>query len=358
MVYFPRSTGLAILSLLSLATAAAPPTCTPGEWVDLASIPQPRQEHGTTAIGNTTIAILGGIIPTGNSTSTTDLLQLYTIASDTWHTVSPAPYKVNHPNIAAVDNKLYLIGGLIEGPLLPGLTMNWIASGASHVYDIAADSWSELPSVPVGMERGSSVVGVHDEMIYLAGGMTVLQTGYQDAVDTVIAFNTTSGAWSRLVAEAAELPESRQHAAGSVIGDSFYVVGGRRYGQLNTKDTVFQLDLMDQEAGWKTSTGRMPVARGGINGGAVGSKFYVFGGEGNPDTNTGVFNQSEEFDTVSQGWAELRPMAVPRHGTQAAAVGGRVYVPGKGLQQDGKQVEVDGFVTFQNPSAHFDAYCA
>lgn len=45
-------------------------------------------------------------------------------------------------------------------------------------------------------------------------------------------FNTTSGARQRLDVAAAELPESRQHATGSVIDHTFYVIGGRRYGQL------------------------------------------------------------------------------------------------------------------------------
>ncbi|KAF4537766.1 uncharacterized protein LTHEOB_11390 [Lasiodiplodia theobromae] len=350
------STGLAALSLLNLVGAV--PSCQSGQWEDLASIPTPRQEHGTTAIGNTTIAILGGIVPTNGSTTTTDLLQLYDIDSNTWKTVSPAPYKVNHPNIAAVHDKLYLLGGLAPGPVSTDVTMNWVASKLCYAYDVETDTWTQLASMPSGMERGSAIVGVQGEMIYLAGGMTVLMTGYQDAVDSVISFNTTSGKWQRLVVAAAELPESRQHGAGSVIGDTFYVVGGRRYNQTNYRDTVFKLDLANQEAGWETSTGHMPTARGGINGGAVGSTFYVFGGEGNPDSTTGVFNQTEAFDTVAQAWTELETMQVPRHGTQAAAANGRIYIPGGGLQQDGKVVTVDGVTTYQNPTAHFDAYCA
>lgn len=136
----------------------------------MASIPKPWQEHGTVAIGNTTITIAGGIIPVGNSTQTTDLLQLYDIASDTWTTASPAPYKVNHPNVAAVGQTLYLLGGLVEGSLSPGISMNWVASKACHAYDVSTDVWSELPPMPNGTERGSAIVGVHGEMIYLAGG--------------------------------------------------------------------------------------------------------------------------------------------------------------------------------------------
>lgn len=143
------------------SVAAAKPLCASGEWVNLASIPSARQEHGTTASGNTTIAILGGIVPTSNGTETTDLFQLYDNASDTWRAASPAPYKVNHPNIAAVDDKIYLLGELVVGPTTPGLTMNWVASKASYVYDVATDVWSELSPMPNGTEKGSSVVGVY-----------------------------------------------------------------------------------------------------------------------------------------------------------------------------------------------------
>ncbi|ETS85185.1 hypothetical protein PFICI_03210 [Pestalotiopsis fici W106-1] len=349
---------LAVSAVASSEIAIAAPSCMSGEWVDLATIPTARQEHGTAAIDNQTIAVLGGIVPTANGTETTDLLQIYDVASDTWRTGAAAPYKVNHPNVAAVDGKLYLLGGLTVGPTVSGLSMNWVASKTCHVYDPASDSWEQLPDMPNGTERGSAVMGVHGEMIYLAGGMTVLMTGYQDAVNSVISFNTTSNAWQRLVMGAAELPESRQHAAGSVVGDTFYVIGGRRYGQLNFRDTVFELDLNNVTAGWSTSTGHMPTSRGGINGGAVGSKYYIFGGEGNVDSTTGVFNQTDVFDLESQQWAELEPMAVPRHGTQAVAIDNRVYIPGGGLQQDGKQVVTNGTTTTQQPSTHFDAYCA
>ena len=50
-------------------------------------------------------------------------------------------------------------------------------------------------------------------------------------------------------------------------------------------------------------------------------------------------------------------MAVPRHGTHAAAVGNMIYVPGGGLQQDGKAITNGGVTTYTDETAHFDAYC-
>lgn len=345
MHFLLLAAGFAAFGTSSLVAAIIP--CKHGEWVNLAPIQlHPRQEHGTVAIKNTTVAILGGVVPNGDGVKTTGILQLYDIASNTWKTASPAPYAVNHPNLAVIDTTLYLLGGLADGPEVPGQEFNWVASTRSYAYDLATDTWSDLPPMPSGTERGSAIVGVYNEMIYLAGGMTVLQTSYQDAVNIVTAFNTTSGEWQRLGAEAAEIPESRQHGAGAVIGDIFYVVGGRRFGQNNTRDTVFELDLTNPEAGWRTSDGRMFVPRGGLSGAAVGDQFYTFGGEGSQTSSNGIFNESEVFDTVSEKWMKLAPMDIPRHGTQAAAAGGRIYIPGGGLEQGGTR-----------PTDVFDVYC-
>ncbi|PYH78613.1 galactose oxidase [Aspergillus uvarum CBS 121591] len=222
--------GLTVLGLVGVATAA--PSCNPGQWVNLTSIPQ------------------------------------------------PAPHKVNHANAPKVGEKLYLLGGLIEAPLSPGVTMNWVATRACYVYDPAVDAWREIELMPRGTEKGSAVVGVHEEMVYLAGGMTVLQTG----------------------------------------------------------------------------KGRMLVSRGGLSGSAVGGELYVFGGEGNVDAATGVFNQTQKYKPQSQKWTELAPMPIPRHGSQAVGLDSRVYIPGGGLQQDGKSVSIGGGpVTFQHPTPHFDA---
>ena len=140
------------------------------------------------------------------------------------------------------------------------------------------------------------------------------------------------------------------------MDDTLYVLGGRWFERTNVRDEVFSLNLRNQSAGWKTSPGRMPTARGGIAGGAVGNTFVTFGGECNPNSTVGIFPQAEAYDLVSQQWKRLPNMAVPRHGTSAVAVGNRIYVPGGGLQQDGLPVERNGVVSYGQSVAHFDAY--
>lgn len=349
---------LAVFGLIPFANAS--PHCirdTP-KWSNLTSLPIKQQEQTTVVVDESTIALVGGVRQYGNdsfSAETTNLVQLYDIPSDTWSQGTPAPVKINHPNVAVVDGRIYLLGGLVEREDPPAMSPDWHASGKSHVYDPVTDTWSELESMPPGTERGSAIVGVHDDIIYLAGGMTILLAAYQDAVTTVIAFNTTSGEWLRFPGTAANIPEGRQHGAGAVYNDVFYVVGGRWFEKTNVKDTVFKLDLNDIEAGWETSESRMPTARGGICGAVVDGSLYTFGGEGNEESHTGLFSNVEVLDLETEEWSELEEMPVPRHGTSAVSVGNKIYIPGGGLQDDGKPVEYpDGVVRYSLMSSHFD----
>jgi N-acetylneuraminic acid mutarotase len=330
-------------------------------WADLAQISRPRQEHVTVAINETIIAVLGGVLPVYDGDAeigleTTDWLQLYDIPSDTWISASPLPYRVNHPNAAVVDQKIYLLGGLVDVVEPPGAAVDWEASGDSFVYDPATDSWTELEAMPPGTERGSAVTGVREDIIYVAGGMTVLNTEYQDAVSSVIAFNTTSGAWQRLHENAANIPSGRQHALGAVVGNTLYVVGGRWFEKINVRADVFMLNLDHEEEGWSTADNAMPTARGGIYGAVADGKIFVFGGEANPDSENGVFSQVEAFDLESRTWEELPDMPVPRHGSSAVGVGHSIYIPGGGLQEDGLPLLVDGQTQLLDTSNHFDVY--
>lgn len=210
--------------------------------------------------------------------------------------------------------------------------------------------------MPTGTERGSAVLGVYGDLIYVVGGMTVLNLDGQDAITTVIAFNTTSEEWQRVPPLAANIPEGRQHAAGAVAGHTMYIIGGRWFGQDDVRDEVFSLDLRNVSSGWTTSRGHMPTARGGIHGGVVGNRFYAFGGEGNANATTGIFPQAEAYDIAGEEWTRLPNMAVPRHGTSAVAVGDRIYIPGGGLQQDGVPIERNGVVSFGHMTGHLDAF--
>lgn len=142
-------------------------------------------------------------------------------------------------------------------------------------------------------------MGVHHELVYVAGGMTILDGAYQDAV-TSHSIQHHVWKWQRLVNVAANIPEGRQHAAGAIVDDTLYVAGGRWFEKTNVRDDVFMLGLNNLTSGWETGKTRMPTARGGIAGAAVGVKLYTFSGETNQHAATGVFDDVEVFDVETQ----------------------------------------------------------
>lgn len=257
------------------------------------------------------------------------------------------PIPMNHINAATANGKIYLLGGLIE--YNNELGRSWRANPGCWVYDPDNDVWTELPnSIPADEARGSAAMGVYDDKIYLAGGVFDLQfygNATQNSVSVVSIFDTKTETWMDVPEKAKNIPAPRDHAGAAVVGDKMYVLGGRDHGQGNVRDTVFVLDLCDLEKGWEVSEARMPTARGGVAAGVVGTKVYTFGGEGDTSVESGVFDEVEAYDTVSDSWESVGTMNIPRHGTYAVGVAGKVYIPGGGIVQGGGPVaDFDVFV--------------
>ncbi|MEU3729732.1 kelch repeat-containing protein [Streptomyces sp. NPDC033538] len=319
------------------ATPGETPPVTEGPygegWRKLAPIASgPRQEHSVAAVGDK-VYLIGGIVPEASGgVTTTGRVEVYDTRRDTWSVAAPLPVAMNHPNVAVVHGRIYVLGGLSGGSA-------WQALRDSFVYSPRAGRWRRLPPVPAGIERGSAAMGVHGTKILLAGGMRVLVPGaggLQDTVDTVSAYDVVTGRWKSLPS----LPQARDHVGGAVVGGTFYVLGGRDRGQVHVRDTVYALDPRARR--W-SERAPMPTARGGIAAAAVGRKIYTFGGEGrhdgdNPNT---VFDETEAYDTVRDRWQRLAPMPVPRHGTAAVAVRGTIHIPGGGVLAGGAPVEAN-----------------
>ncbi|KAI5361662.1 Putative galactose oxidase/kelch, beta-propeller, kelch-type beta propeller [Septoria linicola] len=303
--------------LAALLTASATPIDDVDQfgegWTRLPSITRgPRQEHAVVASGNA-IWILGGNSP--------DAVEYYSPTDGGWHTASPMISPLNHLNAAAVGDEIFVLGGLSAGD-------EWLAQDISMVYSPSSNSWQPRSPLPAGTARGACAVGVYRNKIYLAGGMTYLEAT-QDALTTVTSYDVTSDSWDLNLPL---LPRPRQHVAGVVVGSTFYVLGGREDGQLKVQNTVYALDLESPGFGWKEMAS-MPTPRGGLACAAVQQNIYCFGGEGNPNAASGVFDQVEVYDTTRNTWANLNPMPVPRHGWGVATVGNTIFVPGGGVQE-------------------------
>ena len=187
----------------------------------------PRQEHSVSEIEKD-IYLIGGVTASSNFTIV-NLVEFYSVPSNTWHVACRLPRVVNHANSASVDGNIYVLGGLSGGT-------EWLSFNDSYVYTPYNDSWAAIEPFPSA--RGSSAVGVYKSTIYLAGGTTIQQTmppNFQSSVTTVSSYNTTIRQWNTSLPP---LPAPRQHVAGVVINSAFYVIGGRENGITLYHNTV------------------------------------------------------------------------------------------------------------------------
>jgi len=297
-----------------------------GCWKDLAPIASgERQEHSSTAVGSN-IYIIGGMVHGGLvPVSASGNVEVYNVESGKWSGAAPLPLALHHANVAAVDGKIYILGGITA------VNSSWQSVPNCYKYDPVANEWKELPPMPAGTGRGSAAVGVSGKSIYLAGGIQIINRGDPRVpVAMVSSYDTVSGKWSTLPNLGSG--EGRDHGGGAVVNSTFYVVGGRVGARESVRGTVFAMDLTSPDLKW-VSKAAMPTPRGGIAVAVVGNKIYAIGGEGNPAAGSrGVFPNNEAYDVVKDVWQEEAPMKVARHGMQAVAVGETIYLPGGGAQ--------------------------
>lgn len=251
---------------------------------------------------------------------------------------------MNHGNIASAGGKVYILGRLSGGGSL------WTGLGDNFVYDPAVDIWDRLPSPPSGTERGASAMGVCGKRIIVAGGLLYVnltsgsdQLSSELSVTTVSMFDTETRKWKYLQ----DFPEGRDHFGGQVIWDVFYVIGGCLSGRTNVRGTMFALNLMNPELGWTLKT-PIPTARGGISTTTIGTKIFTFGGESDFDTvPNGTYDDVEVYDTETDSWIVLDPMPSPTHGTNSAAVGNHIYIPGGGKSGGGEPMDTNDFFAWE-----------
>jgi non-specific serine/threonine protein kinase len=291
----------------SPTTAATP---APGEsaWRRLAPAPSPRTEVAAAAVGRR-LWVLGGYAPDGATLATAEV---YDIATDTWARGPDLPVAVNHAmaatldgalyvaggndgrrpstqlarlegerwralaplpqgrsagGLVALDGRLYLVGGVVEGGL----------AGDTHIYDPAADRWAAAPGLPTPREHlGAAASGGR---VVVVGGR-VAGRGNLDAAE---AFDPGSGRWSALPA----LPTARGGlAATATAGGLVVAVGGE------AAATFPEAEAFDPASGTWRSLPPLPTPRHGLGVVAVGEVVYVLAGGPRPGLHTSAANEA------------------------------------------------------------------
>lgn len=272
-------------------------------------LPEARHECGFVEFGGK-LYLIGG---RGNRA-----LNIFNPDTKTWSTGAPVPAnkELHHFQAVVFQNKIYVIGAFTH----------WFPEekpvGDIYIYDPLINRWSvKVNAIPADRRRGATGAVVHNNLIYIVGGII---NGHTDGwVNWTDSYNPVTGEWLRL----ADAPHERDHFTAAVLNGKLYAAAGRKTGFTSLLgDTEAAVDEYDFETNtWRTlpQASDIPTPRAGVAGVVIDNQLLVAGGESNAN---GAHPEVELFDPVKGSWSELPSLLTGRHGTQAALYKGSAYV--------------------------------
>lgn len=230
-------------------------------------------------------------------------VEIYDPASDSWSVTTPLPEGRHHAGIAVLDGFLYVIGGFKKS----GFSV-WHAVDTVYQYNPATQTWHERTPMPTA--RGALGVTVYKDRLYAIGGYDGEQNSGANEI-----YDPKTDTWSA----AAPLPAPRDHLAVEAAGAKIFAIGGRS--NLKYRQNTGVVEAFDPATNQWQIKNSLPTARSGISAGVIDGQIYVLGGE----SGEGTFDNNEKYLPDEDRWIIMNPMPTARHGLGVAVVDGRLY---------------------------------
>ncbi|WP_190294908.1 kelch repeat-containing protein [Marinobacter sp. R17] len=282
-----------------------------GCWDTPSPLPAPVLDAAGASI-NSLVYVVGG----KNSTGHLNTLRIYNPASNSWSTGAPLPGEgVENPAVVVLGGQLYVFGGSTAP--FSGAVSN------AAVYSPGSNSWTPLTDMPTA--RGGATAQAMNGLIYVIGGMN----SQGSSLNTVEIFNPSTGNWQTGPA----LNVRRDNPVSALLEGKVYVFGGRERNADGSEpnSTLVSVEMLTgPSASWALQT-PMPTGRRAMAVGTLNGRAQIMGGEYNPESSSGVFENNEEYDPLTNTWRPLTKVPTPKHGAASATINGQVLVIGGGV---------------------------
>jgi N-acetylneuraminic acid mutarotase len=254
----------------------------------------------------------------------------YDPKTDSWRVRASMPEGGTHNSIAVLDGKIYIAGGFAG-------RQHTLPTASVYSYDPAADTWRKLASL--SGPRASISLAAADGKIHAIGGRVM---GEDVTIPTHEVYDPKADSWR----PAAPLPTARDHAGIWTVDGKIHLFGGRTGG---SDSSVPLQDVYDPKTDTWSSAAPMPV---GLSSGAFAQYrglLFMAGGECRiSNGNRMAFNENEAYDPKTNTWRLMAPLPTGRHGFAAAAVGNTLYFLG-GSTECGSSGKLDDNLAFTLP---------
>jgi len=287
-------------------------------WATLKPLPTIRSRLGVAAV-NGKIYAIGGINDGGYLSTNEE----YDQATNTWTTKAPMPTPRSDFGIAVFQNKIYCVGGIIE--------YDWSGHGkgilceVNEVYDPLTDTWENKTSIPT--ERQRPLANLVDGKIYVMGGfqygdLPPPRTTIGLAVNEV--YDPETDSWTTKT----PIPTTTSNPASATINNKIYVISGfnRDLNQMSNLNQIYDIgsDTWSQGAPIPTAVGL--AGAGATIGEMAPKRIYVIGGYPSYDE----VRLNQVYDPETDTWSSGSQMPTARHSMGVVALTDRLYAIGGG----------------------------
>lgn len=296
---FSRSFSFTLLGLLATLTSQL--QAQDFNWIKTADIPKVMYVNGGRSFGvaalNGKIFTVGGLnqgLPSPGAIAT--VLE-YSPTSDSWAQRANLSTRRYAPAAAAVNGKLYAVGGFGQSGIL----------ATAEVYDPEANSWT--PTASMNQRRYAHQAVALNGKIYAIGG----QTDGDAPLNSIEEYDPSLNAWTIK----ATMPTARVSFGAVAINGKIYVVGGRIVN--TTIAPVYSYDPASDS--WATNAS-IPTLRETLGAVAVTGKILAIGGQ--PSGGNAV----EEYDPATDSWTHKSNLPTSRNECFAVVIDDTLFVFG------------------------------
>jgi hypothetical protein len=232
---------------------------------------------------------------------------------DSWTTMEPMPTARSGLGVAAVDGKIYAIGGSNGNSQLD----------TNEMYDPATNTW--VSKQPMSTARSRFGITVFENKIYVMGGAN--SSSFTDANEV---YDPATDTWTTKT----EMPTAVYSCTSAVVDNKIYLLENGRSVTIPCLNQIYDTETDTWGIGQPIPTRAVGAAAVAATGVYAPKRIYVIGGG---DLLTYDLNQIYDLETDT--WTNGTAMPTPRQRLGAVALNDTLYAIG------GYQIDSDACVS-------------